>query len=123
MTESRLSSCVLQNLCFCVTSCSRCIHKGECASCEWIRVSPATTCQVKFVGETEIPCDAFSLCFLHLSSNLSLFYPDMEKCLFFSRMIAMQLLPRGSPLHRNQRLVSILRLVLLRLSGLGEKFI
>ncbi|XP_009696434.1 PREDICTED: plexin-C1 [Cariama cristata] len=25
--------------------CSRCIHKGECASCKWKRVSPATTCQ------------------------------------------------------------------------------
>ncbi|NWT86662.1 PLXC1 protein, partial [Lanius ludovicianus] len=43
----KLSFCVLQKLCFCVTSCSRCIHKGECTSCEWIRVSPATTCQVK----------------------------------------------------------------------------
>uniref|UniRef100_A0A8C0USQ9 Plexin C1 n=1 Tax=Cyanistes caeruleus TaxID=156563 RepID=A0A8C0USQ9_CYACU len=42
------SSRVLQKLCFCVTSCSRCIHKGECASCKWIRVSPVTTCQVKF---------------------------------------------------------------------------
>ncbi|XP_050179460.1 plexin-C1 [Myiozetetes cayanensis] len=26
-------------------NCSRCIHKGECASCKWNRVSPATTCQ------------------------------------------------------------------------------
>lgn len=75
------------------------------------------------LGKTGIPCDAFSLYFFHLSSNLSLFYPDMVKCLFFSRMIAMQLLPRGSPLCRKQRLVSILRSALLSLSGLGEKFI
>ncbi|XP_071408183.1 plexin-C1 [Pithys albifrons albifrons] len=26
-------------------NCSRCIHKGECASCKWNRVSPASTCQ------------------------------------------------------------------------------
>ncbi|NXX90958.1 PLXC1 protein, partial [Centropus bengalensis] len=43
----KLHPCVLQNCVFCVTSCSRCIHKGECASCKWMRVSPATTCQVK----------------------------------------------------------------------------
>ncbi|XP_064558131.1 plexin-C1 [Zonotrichia leucophrys gambelii] len=30
---------------FQLKNCSRCIHKGECASCEWIRVSPVTTCQ------------------------------------------------------------------------------
>ncbi|NWH72713.1 PLXC1 protein, partial [Piaya cayana] len=35
-----------KNSIFCVTSCSRCIHKGECTSCKWMRVSPATTCQV-----------------------------------------------------------------------------
>ncbi|NWR32848.1 PLXC1 protein, partial [Tachuris rubrigastra] len=52
------NSCVLQKLSFCVTSCSRCIHKGECASCKWNRVSPATTCQVKFVGENWNPLSA-----------------------------------------------------------------
>ncbi|XP_076184699.1 plexin-C1 [Aptenodytes patagonicus] len=30
---------------FWLKNCSRCIHKGECASCKWTRVSPATTCQ------------------------------------------------------------------------------
>ncbi|KAM6386511.1 plexin-C1 [Alca torda] len=30
---------------FQLTNCSRCIHKGECASCKWMRASPATTCQ------------------------------------------------------------------------------
>ncbi|NXC17775.1 PLXC1 protein, partial [Corythaeola cristata] len=40
-----------KNSVFCVTSCSRCIHKGDCASCKWTRVSSATVCQVKFVGE------------------------------------------------------------------------
>ncbi|KAM6419022.1 plexin-C1 [Pluvialis apricaria] len=30
---------------FRLKNCSRCIHKGECASCKWMRVSPATTCQ------------------------------------------------------------------------------
>uniref|UniRef100_A0A8C4UZ85 Plexin C1 n=1 Tax=Falco tinnunculus TaxID=100819 RepID=A0A8C4UZ85_FALTI len=30
---------------FQLKNCSRCIHKGECASCKWTRVSPATTCQ------------------------------------------------------------------------------
>ncbi|NXN39565.1 PLXC1 protein, partial [Rhinoptilus africanus] len=59
-----------KNSVFCVTSCSRCIHKGECASCKWMRVSPATTCQVK-----------------------------------------------RSPLHRKQRLVSILRSALLGFCG------
>ncbi|KFU85471.1 Plexin-C1, partial [Chaetura pelagica] len=44
---TKLSPCVLKNSVFCVTSCSLCIHKGECASCKRTRVSPATTCQVK----------------------------------------------------------------------------
>ncbi|GAB0176568.1 plexin-C1 [Grus japonensis] len=30
---------------FQLTNCSRCIHKGECTSCKWTPVSPATTCQ------------------------------------------------------------------------------
>ncbi|KAM7129059.1 plexin-C1 isoform 1-T1 [Ciconia maguari] len=30
---------------FRLKNCSRCIRKGECASCKWTRVSPATTCQ------------------------------------------------------------------------------
>ncbi|XP_014104584.1 PREDICTED: plexin-C1 isoform X3 [Pseudopodoces humilis] len=30
---------------FQLKNCSRCIHKGECASCKWIHVSPVTTCQ------------------------------------------------------------------------------
>ncbi|XP_069709363.1 plexin-C1 [Phaenicophaeus curvirostris] len=30
---------------FQLKNCSRCIHKGECTSCKWMRVSPATTCQ------------------------------------------------------------------------------
>ncbi|XP_048799744.1 plexin-C1 [Lagopus muta] len=30
---------------FQLENCSRCIHDGECASCKWTRVSPATACQ------------------------------------------------------------------------------
>ncbi|XP_074024306.1 plexin-C1 [Numenius arquata] len=30
---------------FQLKNCSQCIHKHECASCKWMRVSPATTCQ------------------------------------------------------------------------------
>ncbi|XP_075564823.1 plexin-C1 [Pelecanus crispus] len=30
---------------FWLKNCSRCIRKGECTSCKWTRVSPATTCQ------------------------------------------------------------------------------
>ncbi|XP_029858442.2 plexin-C1 [Aquila chrysaetos chrysaetos] len=30
---------------FQMKNCSRCIHMGECASCSWTSVSPATTCQ------------------------------------------------------------------------------
>ncbi|KFO75430.1 Plexin-C1, partial [Cuculus canorus] len=36
---------------FQLKNCSQCIHKSECTSCKWTRVSPATTCQVKFVGD------------------------------------------------------------------------
>ncbi|XP_061871553.1 plexin-C1 isoform X2 [Colius striatus] len=30
---------------FWLKNCSRCMHKGECASCKWMPVSPAATCQ------------------------------------------------------------------------------
>ncbi|XP_075284406.1 plexin-C1 [Opisthocomus hoazin] len=30
---------------FWLKNCSRCVHKGECASCKWTRVSSASTCQ------------------------------------------------------------------------------
>lgn len=79
------------------------------------------------LGKTgESLCDSvmpFPCIFYIWAAILSLFYPDMEKCLFFSRMIAVHLLPRGSPLCRKQRLVGILRSALLRLSGLGDQFI
>ncbi|NWY59412.1 PLXC1 protein, partial [Chionis minor] len=61
--------CVLQKLCFLCHSCSRCIiHKVECASCEWMRVSPATTCQVNLCPflrhelQLLISCDRSHIC-------------------------------------------------------------
>ncbi|NWX88534.1 PLXC1 protein, partial [Nothoprocta pentlandii] len=75
ITQTFIESLCLTKTVFCVASCSRCIRRGECASCKGKRVSPATACQVK-----------------------------------------------KTPLHRNQRLVSIWRLTLLTYSGLGEKF-
>ncbi|NXL88337.1 PLXC1 protein, partial [Alectura lathami] len=65
-----------KNSLLCVASCPQCKSDGECASCKWTRVSPATACQVK-----------------------------------------------GSPQRRNQRLVHVLRVALLKDCGLGEKFI
>lgn len=111
-----------KNSVFCVTSCSRCIHKGECARCKWTRVSPATTCQVKFVGEGWNPLWCLLLVFLTSELQSISFLSWHGEMLIFFRIVAMQLLRRGSPLRRKQRLVSILRSALFGFSELGDKF-
>lgn len=84
MTESRLSPLVLQKLLFCVLTAVHGAYTTVSVPAVTGHVSllplPARWSLLRRAG---IPYDTFSLYSLHLSSNLSLSCPDMEKCWFF----------------------------------------
>ncbi|NXN17773.1 PLXC1 protein, partial [Indicator maculatus] len=78
-------------LCLCFASCSRCVHQGECASCRWTPVSPATTCQVKLAGEGWNPLGCLCLLFSTPEQQSLSSLPLNADCLggvlfFFSRI-------------------------------------